>query len=420
MKVKLRTSVLLLFVNCCWSAPSTLRQVNLVYRHGDRSPIEIFPTDPNGNYTWPQGIPGWLTTIGMNQHYELGQWLQKRYSGFISSDYKAEEIEILSSDESRCLMSAYSNLAGMYPPHTEGQIWNPNITWQPIPVHTQPQQDDNILIMGKPCPKYDQLLDKAIKSHKVSEEEKRNKDFYDFVGNKTGWDHNNITNIWRIADALFCEKTHNLTLPEWTNNRTVENVTVYEKLRMLESYQFTLLFGENRSLYKGGPLLGLMLDNMRQMQNKSIQTKFFMYSGHDTTVSALLSAMNLFNKKSPPYAATVILELHEDPPNNYYVNILYKNTTDNYTNMVIPNCSMNCSFEMVVELTKDRVPVNWDAACALPGGDPGTETWKFSIAWMVVVIVSCLLLVVVVIFITFAVKKRERRSFLYGKFDTTQ
>ncbi|KAK3603643.1 hypothetical protein CHS0354_017360 [Potamilus streckersoni] len=424
MKAKFGISVLLLVVNCCWSAPLTLRQVNLVYRHGDRSPIEIFPTDPNINYTWPQGIPGWLTNIGMNQHFELGQWLQKRYNGFISSEYKASEIQIQSSDENRCLMSAYSNLAGMYPPK-EGQIWNTNITWQPIPVHTQPEEEDNILVMGKPCPKYDQLLDEALKSHKISEEEKKNKDFYAYIGKKTGWDHNNITNIWRIADSLFCEKTHNLTLPDWTNNRTVENITVYEKLRLLESYQFTLLFGDNRSLYKGGPLLGLMLDNMRKMQNKTIDTKFFMYSGHDTTVSALLSALNIFNKKSPPYAATVILELHEDPPKNYYVNILYKNstdsfTTDSYTNMVLPNCTMNCSFEMVVEQTKHRVPGNWDEECALPSGDPTTETWKFSPAWMVATVVSCLLCVVVGIFIVFAVKKRERRAFLYGKFDTTQ
>ena len=40
-------------------------------------------------------------------------------------------------------MSAYCNLAGLYPP--EGtQVWSTDIKWQPIPVHTRPYDTDPV------------------------------------------------------------------------------------------------------------------------------------------------------------------------------------------------------------------------------------------------------------------------------------
>lgn len=40
-------------------------------------------------------------------------------------------------------MSAYSNLAGLYPP-SEGEMFDPSLKWQPIPVHTRPEKEDNV------------------------------------------------------------------------------------------------------------------------------------------------------------------------------------------------------------------------------------------------------------------------------------
>lgn len=42
-------------------------------------------------------------------------------------------------------MSAYSNLAGLYEPDSETN-WNPDIKWQPIPVHTSPQASDMVCL----------------------------------------------------------------------------------------------------------------------------------------------------------------------------------------------------------------------------------------------------------------------------------
>ena len=53
------------------------------------------------------------------------------------------QIYVRSTDVDRTLMSAYSNLAGLYPPQGQ-QKWNPNIDWQPIPVHTRPAEEDPV------------------------------------------------------------------------------------------------------------------------------------------------------------------------------------------------------------------------------------------------------------------------------------
>jgi lysosomal acid phosphatase len=86
-----------------------------------------------------------LKQLGKYQHYELGQWLRHRYSGFLPEAYSREDIYVRSTDVDRTLMSAASNLAGLYPPVGD-QIWNKNISWQPIPIHTVPERKDEVIM----------------------------------------------------------------------------------------------------------------------------------------------------------------------------------------------------------------------------------------------------------------------------------
>uniref|UniRef100_A0A8I3PS00 Lysosomal acid phosphatase n=2 Tax=Canis lupus familiaris TaxID=9615 RepID=A0A8I3PS00_CANLF len=118
----------------------SLRFVTLLYRHGDRSPVKTYPKDPYQEDEWPQGF-GQLTKEGMLQHWELGQALRQRYHGFLNTSYHRQEVYVRSTDFDRTLMSAEANLAGLFPPNGM-QRFNPNISWQPIPVHTVPITED--------------------------------------------------------------------------------------------------------------------------------------------------------------------------------------------------------------------------------------------------------------------------------------
>uniref|UniRef100_A0A3Q2P2U5 Lysosomal acid phosphatase n=1 Tax=Fundulus heteroclitus TaxID=8078 RepID=A0A3Q2P2U5_FUNHE len=128
-----------------WSVLSgymSLLSSSQLFRHGDRSPVKAYPTDPYKEDAWPQGF-GQLSQEGMRQHYELGQFLRTRYKNFLNESYHRHEVLVRSTDYDRTLMSAEANLAGLYPPKGR-QMFRPGLKWQPIPVHTVPQSEERV------------------------------------------------------------------------------------------------------------------------------------------------------------------------------------------------------------------------------------------------------------------------------------
>ncbi|PVD30982.1 hypothetical protein C0Q70_10258 [Pomacea canaliculata] len=279
---------------------------------------------------------------GMEQQCELGQFLRKEYGQLLNSTYIQSEIHVQSSDEQRCLMSAYCNLACLYPP-TGSQVWNSNINWQPIPVHTRPKEDN---------------------------------EFYSMVVNNTGVSYENISIIWGIADTTFCERAHNLSLPSWVTDE------VYNKLQSLSGLFFNLMFNRTEmSRLRGGPLLKEMLMNINStVHDPGSQTyKMFMYSVHDFTVVALLTSLQVFNNMQTPYAAAVLLELwYDDHNHDYVVRLRYRNDTSvEPYNLVIPGCNNSyCPLTDFVKFAQTRIPADWDAECGNTRPTPGTPSNK--------------------------------------------
>lgn len=112
-----------------------LELVQIVFRHGERTPVLTYPNDPYQESHWKDyGGFGQLTQAGMLRHYNYGQYLRSRYSNFLNSNYSRERVLAMSTDYDRTLMSAYSLLSSLYQP-AGFQVWNKNVSWQPIPVH---------------------------------------------------------------------------------------------------------------------------------------------------------------------------------------------------------------------------------------------------------------------------------------------
>jgi hypothetical protein len=89
-------------------------------------------------------FPCLLLQKGMLQMFRLGEFLRTRYNGYLSELYSPNDFLMKSSANDRCLMSAQVVLAGLYPP-TGSQVWNPDLKWQPIPVHSTPRHLDQVI-----------------------------------------------------------------------------------------------------------------------------------------------------------------------------------------------------------------------------------------------------------------------------------
>lgn len=342
---------------------SSLELVHIIFRHGDRTPVEPYPNDPYKNVSlWPVGW-GQLTNEGKRQHYHLGQFFRRRYGNFLSSKYLKEEIHIRSTDVDRTLMSAESNLAGLYPPEG-GQIWEPGITWQPIPIHTLPEAMDEVLAGKKPCSRYEEEAKKAKQSPEIRKLNEKNRKLYEYLTEKSGKHIHDLTSVEYLYNTLTIEKKFNFTLPSWTKS-------VYpDKMENLASHSFTLsAYTKEMQRLKMGPLLGEMLDHFLKKREGTLsppQRKLFIYSGHDTTIANMLMTLGVFDPPfNPPYTATILLELHHSTNDDHYVSLLYKNGTGSQKliPLTIPGCLQLCPLDRFSELINPVIPIDWKSEC---------------------------------------------------------
>ncbi|XP_051674423.2 prostatic acid phosphatase isoform X4 [Oryctolagus cuniculus] len=287
-----------------------LKFVALVFRHGDRSPIETFPNDPIKESSWPQGF-GQLTQLGMEQHYELGEHIRKRYGRFLNESYNHEQL--------------------LYLPFRN-------------------------------CPRFQELQSETLQSEEFQKRLQPYKDFIETLPTLSGFHGQDLFGIWsRVYDPLFCESVHNFTLPSWATKETMT------KLRELSELSLLSLYGihkqKEKSRLQGGVLVSEILNHMKSVTHSPSHRKLIIYSAHDTTVSGLQMALDVYNGRLPPYASCHFMELHLDN-GEYLVEMYYRNETQHEPHpLTLPGCTTSCPLEKFAELVAPVIPQDWSAEC---------------------------------------------------------
>lgn len=344
------------------SSPYELKLVQVLFRHGARTPLKSIPdvmeaqwlpklleppahthinyvvTDLHGGPKPPAPVedsyrkntltggtfPGQLTTLGMQQLYELGKRLRGKYieeSHFLSSTFSPAEVYVRSTNIVRTIESAKCLVAGLF---QQKQI-------EIVPIVTTEAESEILYPNYQGC----KML-KIIGGHRWAESSTLPDIVADLqsIQSALGVAAHQHLDFILIRDDMVARETHGLPCPpvldtwrDTVERRAVDTICYVFEPSKRESLQLCV-----------GPLLHILLANIEEkLQGTSSEPnrKLFLYSAHDTTLIPCLMALGIFDMRWPPYAADITLELHQHrKTNEAYVKVSYVGQDQR-----IPGCS---------------------------------------------------------------------------------
>ena len=400
----------------------TLILSQLLWRHGDRSPTNLFPTYPRPvDAIWPMGL-GALTPRGMEQHLLLGRELRKKFKGFINETYLSSEIRVTSTDVDRTLMSAQMNMAGLYGQLTAKEIRDVNATFsQPVPVHPDAS---GILSPGSKCPAFGR---EKTMVEKRSFDARRNREENGTLVDSIKFQSGNVSlKILNIADAVYCSNQHGVELPTWiADNQTIKNY--------LDFYYSELgprLYMGNDKLARlgGGPLLSTLVRKMKEKIAGNLTQKVLAYSAHDVTIMALLGALRVFDNKQPTYASLISVDLFRSPSSgpaegsgtsaDYFVVVKYLRGSSQpdigkAKTLVIPGCAKYCPLTKFVRSLAENIAEDSADTCVGSEGESDADALaRDSVILTLSMVIALLVATLFFSSVFFLVRQRRMRNLL--------
>lgn len=344
------------------SSSYELQLVQVLFRHGARTPLKSIPdvmeaqwvptlleppphtdinyvvTDLTGgprpsapmeetyrkNVLTGGSFPGQLTTVGMQQLYELGKRLRQRYiedSSLLSPAFSPAEVYVRSTNIWRTIESAKCLVAGLFQQKQKEVV--PIVTAEAEAEILYPNFHGCKLLKILGGPRWAEsstLPDIAADLQSIHE--------------ALGIAAHQQVDFILIRDDMVARETHGLPCPPaldtWRNKveqRAVDMMCYIYNPSKRESLQLCV-----------GPLLHMLLVNIEdKLQTPSVKPnrKLFLYSVHDTTLIPCLMAMGIFDLRWPPYAADITLELYKHrQTEEAYIKVSYIGQ-----DQLLPGCS---------------------------------------------------------------------------------
>lgn len=208
-------------------------------------------------------------------------------------------------------------MAGFFPP-MGSQVWNENLSWQPIPVHTEPQDQDYLLAAGKQCDHFDYQMIQYLNTTAYTELFEKYRSLIRYMEINSGTTLSTYTDISTFYDVLMVEKLKGF----WYGNKPLliriyfppEFINISEKIHSLPPWaeQVMEIGGDLEYLYlnwfpmwtatpemkkfRSGYLLKEILDHFGdKVQSKlSPDRSLWMYFAHDITLVSMLNTLGLY------------------------------------------------------------------------------------------------------------------------------
>ncbi|KAJ2826729.1 hypothetical protein FBU31_003365 [Coemansia sp. 'formosensis'] len=356
-----------------------LEFVQVVVRHGDRTPVHLIPND---NTTWtcdgvdediylhgadqPETnttgafkqlieIPPWngkygyanqvwrgtcdvgqLTDRGKSQHRLLGSKLRGIYVdklGFLSAELNnTDEIYARTTNVWRTKNSAESLLGALWPkrgiaPQTA------------IPFHTYPKEIETMYGNTDACGKIGTLVSNITDSEQYQAFLKDQGPLMAKLSGIFGVSGKDWENSWDgYVDVLQARQCHGVELPcsdraSISGKVAPKCATAEDSVQVMRNSHYEWAFkyrdhplSHNYVRLVIGSLLGTLKDQVQEhIAGKTGNLKFALYSGHDTTVAPLVAMLQASNKNMlwPPYASNILFELWKKNDGSRVVRVIY-------------------------------------------------------------------------------------------------
>lgn len=322
---------------------ATLKQVLIVHRHGDRTPIQFPLNDPlRDDPIWAFYGGGQLTNRGKARLELLGEMIRNRYDQFLNGSVNKNIRISRSSGALRCLESAQVFLASFLGlnkpdehPDADALVWNDTQPlariWQPAHIQSMPAKWDGLLAEGAVCENLErEYTDKINNSLAVRQMFKEYEKEVNLLRRTLGYKMQHFREFFWASSQIEVEKSY---FPDEVNPQLLAAFPRIEEAghKAMTFYQSTILTRRLRA----GLLIGHMLRQMKAVREygdkpldplHSNVKPFLHYSAHDLNLVVLLGIFdNWMNfQKRPDYASNIMLELHRDKAaDEWFIRLLY-------------------------------------------------------------------------------------------------
>lgn len=141
----------------------------------------------------------------------MGRFLRRRYEKFLrNGTYSSNEITVRASDWDRTINTANLVLAGLFPPKGN-QVWNYNLPWQPIAVHSISKPIDYILYAEDACERWIEAREEYLQSPEMQKIMNDNRELLQYIEEHAGEQVRTIDFLKVVHESLEIENHLNKT-----------------------------------------------------------------------------------------------------------------------------------------------------------------------------------------------------------------